>query len=218
MNETDRLLEQLKKLIKIAEEYFSEERYKKVKKLIEHFAQRMLSAPASNKVYYHNCYPGGWLDHTLNVIEAVKRVANTYKSLGGDIDFTAEEAIFCAMFHDLGKLGDIDTPYYIEQESNWHRNRGELYLHNPALPNMPHSDRSLYLLQHFGIEVSQKEWKTIKCHDGLFIDSNKPYFINYGYPPSEFFTNLHHIVHWADMMATHMEHDTNRNRLRQSSK
>jgi len=216
MKESDRLLKQLETLTQIAEEYFSEERYKKVEKLIEHFGPRMMNSPASGKVHFHCCYPGGWLDHTLNVVEAVKRVANTYKSLGGDIDFTAEEAIFCAMFHDLGKLGDVDTPYYIEQTSDWHRNRGELYIDNPALPNMPHSDRSLYLLQEFGIEVNQKEWRTIKCHDGLFIDSNKPYFISYGYPPPEFFTNLHHIVHWADMMATYMEHDKHRKRFHKS--
>ena len=200
-SEVDRLLEQFKKLDKYAKDYFSADRYEKVKKIFEFFSERILTAPASRKVYYHNCYPGGWLDHTLNVIEATMVVTKAFKAIGGKVDFTSEEAVFSAMFHDLGKLGDLEHSDYIEQTSDWHRERGELYIENPKLPQMPHADRSLYLLQHFGIEMTQKEWKTIKCHDGLYLEGNKSYFISYG-TPTDFFTNLHHVVHWADMMST----------------
>lgn len=210
MKETDRLLVQLERLTQLAKQYFKPERLEKVEKLIEYFAERILTAPASHKVHFHSCYPGGWLDHTLNVIDATRVVAGAAKHVGMQLDFSAEEAVFVAMFHDLGKLGDLDESYYITQESDWHRNRGELYKENPAIPSMPHADRSLYILQHFNIEMTQKEWRTIKCHDGLYVEENKPYFRSYRYPPKEFFTNLQHVVHWADMMASLAESDRQR--------
>ena len=37
-------------------------------------------------------------------------------------------------------------------------------------------DRSLLLLNEFGITFNQNEMMGIKLHDGLYDDSNKPYF------------------------------------------
>ncbi len=207
MADNERILKQLEKLLELARNNFSDDRFEKVEKLFDHFAERMVTTPASQKSFYHCCYPGGWLDHTHNVISGIVEASTAFKKLGGEIDFTKEEAIFSAMFHDLGKLGDMDAPYYIPQDSDWHRKRGELYKENPALPRMPHAERSLYILQHFGIEMTQKEWHAIRAHDGLYVEGNMYYFRSYGYPPPEFFTNLKHVLHWADMMATVAEGD-----------
>ena len=200
---------QLQKMLKIAQDNFSSERAEKVENLFTHFADRMVVAPASNRAHYHNCYPGGYLDHVHNVISGVFQVTKTMKVMGVEIDFTMEEAIFAAMFHDLGKLGDLDEPYYLVQESQWHAdNRGELYSINTALPFMKVPDRALMLLNHFGISVTPKEWKAILISDGLYSDGNKPYFISYQYPPAEFQTNLHYVVHFADHISTIGERDT----------
>lgn len=201
-------VDQLEKMIEIAKTNFSPERFEKVEKLFEFFAERILVAPASGKVHYHNCYSGGYLDHVHNVISGVMLVASTMKKLGCEVDFTKEEAIFAAMFHDLGKLGDLNEPYYVTQQSDWHRkNRGEHYTSNSKLPFMTVPDRALQLLNHFGIVVTDKEWKSILMSDGLFVESNKQYFISYAYPPPPFHTNLYHVVHFADHMATIGERD-----------
>jgi predicted HD phosphohydrolase len=70
----------------------------------------------------------------LRVAETGLKVAALYKNMGGDITFTKQELIFAALHHDLGKLGDPDEgPYYVNQDSDWHRKRGELYTHNENL-------------------------------------------------------------------------------------
>ena len=202
-------VDQLQKMLKIAKDNFSPERAEKVEVLFEHFSERMLVAPASGKEHYHNSYPGGYLDHIHNVIAGVFGVTKTMKAMNVTIDFTMEEAIFAAMFHDLGKLGDLEEPYYVPQNSDWHRdNRGELYTYNLALPFMKVPDRALMLLNHFGISVTPKEWKGILISDGLYSEGNKPYFMSYQYPPQAFHTNLHYVVHFADHMSTIGERDT----------
>ena len=204
----DRAVDQLQKLLDLAKDTFSTERYTALEKLYEHFAERIVAAPASGKVHFHNCYPGGYLDHVHNVIVAMAHISKSMSAMGCDIDFTKEQAIFTAMNHDLGKLGTLDEPYYVPQTSDWHMNRGELYVHNPKIPYMNVADQSLYLLQHFGVTVDDKEFKSIKIHDGLYSEGNKPYFISYAYPPPPFHTNLIFALHWADHMATLFERDT----------
>lgn len=209
--ETTNAVDQFQKLLEIAKTNFKPERYEKLEKLYEHFADRILVAPASGKVHFHNAYPGGYLDHVHNVIAAIMQVSKAMKVMNAQIDFTREEAIFSAMHHDLGKLGDLNEPYYIPQGSDWHReNRGELYVHNPKLPWMTVTDRALYLLQHFDVPVSDKEWKAIKASDGLYEEGNKSYFISYAYPPHPFHTNLLYALHWSDHMAALGERDTQR--------
>ena len=68
-------------------------------------------------------------------------------------------------------------------------------------------DRSLFILQKFGIECSINEFIAIKVHDGLYDDTNKPYYISYK-PESKFKTNLPLILHQADLAASKIELDT----------
>ena len=60
------------------------------------------------------------------------------------------------------------------------------------------TDRALWLLQHFNIQVSTEVWKAIKMSDGMFDAGNEGY-----YRTSTDSTNiLHYIVHFADWMST----------------
>jgi hypothetical protein len=63
------------------------------------------------------------------------------------------------------------------------------------------TDRALYLLQHFGIKVTQQEWIGIKCSDGMYDDANVQYFKTFK-PEHAFESALPYIIHWADHMAT----------------
>ena len=199
-------VDKLQELLNIANSKFAAERYGKIEKMYEFFKDRILLAPASGVNHYHNAYAGGYLDHVLNVIEASYKVASAYKAIGGDLDFTEEEMVFAGMHHDLGKLGDLKKPYYIPNPSDWHvQNRGEIYAHSADLSYMQVPMRSLFLLQHFGIPVTQKEWYGIQLSDGLYNDANAPYMKSYKKLPIH--TNLHLIVHWADNMASSSEND-----------
>jgi len=195
-------------LIQLIEDTFEGERKEKLLEMYEHFKDRMMFAPASGQEHFHNCFPGGYVEHILNIVHYSKEFYKVWKDNGAYVDdYTEEELIFAAMHHDLGKIGDLDNEYYIPQTSDWHRtNRGEIYTHNPDLSYMKVPDRGLWLLQHYGIKVTEKEYIGIKLTDGLYDEANKSYLMSYN-PDWSLRSNMAYILHQADMMATHIEYD-----------
>lgn len=184
-------------------------RYDAIMRMYDDFGNQLVEAPASTKSHYHNAWCGGYMDHTVRVAEMSMVVAGQYKKHGGTIDFTKEELIFCALHHDLGKLGTPqDGPYYLEQDSDWHRKRGEMYKHNENIQYMKAPDRGLMLLQKYGVVLTEKEWLGIKLSDGMYDEGTKSYLVNYSAYPMK--TNLPKIIHWADHMASQIENDMSR--------
>lgn len=183
-----------------------DDRFEQLKKMYEDFGNELILAPASGKTYWHNAFLGGYIDHVVRVTKAGLKIATLYKEMGGTIDFTRQELVFACLHHDLGKLGvPEEGPYYIEQDSDWHRKKGELFKQNDALQYMKVPDRALMLLQSYGIKITQKEWLGIKLSDGIYDDGAKSYLINYA--PYAMKTSLPNIVHWADHMASSVEND-----------
>ena len=196
-----------KKLIDTIEGFISDDRKENLLKMYEDFKERMMFAPASAKGDYHNAMPGGYVEHILHIIQFSLQLKKVWEDNGAEINFTDEELVFAAMHHDLGKVGDLEHDYYIPQDSDWHRkNQGAIYKHNPQLQYMKVPDRGLWLLQHYGVKVSDKEYLGIKLADGLYDDCNTAYLKSYN-PDFNLRTNLCYIIHQADMMATHIEYD-----------
>ena len=196
-----------KELIDIIEKYFDGERKENLLKMYDDFKDRMIFAPASAKAAFHNAMPGGYVEHILHIIQNSLQLKQVWHNNGAMINFTDEELVFAAMHHDLGKVGDLEHDYYIPQDSDWHRkNQGAIYKHNPQLQYMKVPDRGLWLLQHYGVKVSDKEYLGIKLADGLYDDCNTSYLKSYN-PDFNLRTNLCYIIHQADMMATHIEYD-----------
>ena len=196
-----------KELIDIIEKYFDGERKENLLKMYDDFKDRMMFAPASAKAAFHNAMPGGYVEHVLHIIQNSLQLKQVWHNNGAMINFTDEELVFAAMHHDLGKVGDLEHDYYIPQDSDWHRkNQGAIYKHNPQLQYMKVPDRGLWLLQHYGVKVSDKEYLGIKLADGLYDDCNTAYLKSYN-PDFNLRTNLCYIIHQADMMATHIEYD-----------
>lgn len=184
----------------------ADERAEPLEKMYESYGTRLVEAPASMRVHWHNCFPGGYLDHVLRVYDASMRTAKTFKELGGTLNFTKQELTFAALHHDLGKLGD-DDPYYLDQESDWHRRTlGEYYKMNPNMQYMSVTDRALYILQSYNIPVTRSEWLAIKLSDGLYEESNKNYLKNSMYP-YPMHTNLPYIIHVGDFLSCNAERD-----------
>ena len=50
--------------------------------MYDHFEERMMLAPASSMDYFHNCFPGGYIDHVKNITEAGKKLFKLYKEFG----------------------------------------------------------------------------------------------------------------------------------------
>lgn len=194
--------------IGIINKSFSGERQEKLLKIYEEdFKERVMYAPASAKVYYHSCFPGGYIYHVLNVIRNTILFSEMWTESGQTKNYTDEEAIFSALNHDLGKLGTVDQPYYLDSTQKWKIDRGELYDFNENLvPYMNVHDRSLFHLQNYGIPVTNNEFLSIKLHDGLYDEGNKGYYISYS-EYKQIKTNLPYILHQADLTSTRIEYN-----------
>lgn len=193
--------------VNVVEKCISSPRKEKILEMLEQIGGDMAIAPASGKNWYHGAYAGGYIVHVLKVVTAAMKAKKLFESLGGKIDFTDEELIFSALFHDLGKVGNGEQPNYLPQDSDWHRkNQGSMFKNNPDIDFMLVPDRSLYMLQKYGIPVNQKEYIAILVHDGLYEETNKPYYISFS-PDSKFKSNLPRVLHTADMLAAAAEFD-----------
>ena len=194
------------KHLKIIDHYITE-RKDKCKKLIEHLGEAYIMAPASGRSWHHNAFPGGYVDHVNRVVEYAIKQKKLFEEMGGTIDFTDEELAFAAIFHDLGKLGDGDKENYIIQTDEWRKNKlFENYTYNPDLDFMLIPDRSLFILQKFGIPVTHNEFLGIRLHDGVFDKANEAYFFS-NMPTSRMKTNIVFVLHTADFLASKVEFD-----------
>jgi|19_taG_2_1085344.scaffolds.fasta_scaffold14322_3 hypothetical protein len=189
---------------------FSGMRHDNLNALYDDMEDRIVMMPASGTEHFHNCFIGGYIDHVLRVMDCAEKLYNVWKESGSDVTgYTLEELLFAAMNHDLGKVGfpGDGNQVYLTNPSEWHRrNLGKLYTHNPEIPFTMVPDLSLWLLQEYGIKVTWNEYLGIKAHDGLYDDSNKPYFISRS-KDSKFKNNLPVILHHADHMASIIEYE-----------
>ena len=196
-----------KKLRDIIENTFDGDRLINLNKMYDYFEDRMCMAPASGKEHYHYAHVGGYVEHVLHIIDYAQQIKGTWEKNGATINFTDEELIFAAMHHDLGKVGDLEEDYYIPQDSDWHRkNQGSIFKHNPKIEYMTVTDRALWLLQHFGVSMTQNEFIGIRLTDGMYEEANKSYYVSY-IPERQLRSNIAYILHQADMLATHVEYD-----------
>jgi hypothetical protein len=161
--------------------------------LIEHLGERLLLAPASSRTEYHAAYPGGLIDHSLRVLKNARALNDVY-----DLNLPLESIIMAALFHDFGKVGDLEQDLYLDQDSDWHREKlGQMYKVNKEIQKMPNAERGLWLLQHFGVKLTLDEWIAIRINDGAYSDDNKYYSM------SE--PDLALIIQQADRMACQQE-------------
>ena len=197
-------------LLEVINKNFVGERRQKLLAMHEDMEERMSTQPASSFDHYHNAFEGGYVDHVLRVIECAKKVYDLWDEMEADMSgYTKEELIFVALNHDIGKMGfpGDGNEIYQPNDSEWHRkNLGKIYKINPNNPFTLVNDLSIWLLQHYRIEISWNEMLGIKLTDGLYDESNKPYFISRT-ADSKLKTNLGYIMHQADAMAARIEYE-----------
>lgn len=202
----EKIQKNYEKHLKIIETYITDRKEACIS-MIKHMEGTYVMAPASSKTWYHSAFPGGYVDHVNRVVEYAVKQMRLYQEMGGTVDFTEEELVFAALFHDLGKMGDGDRPNYIPQTDKWRQDKlSEMYTYNPDLDFMLIPDRSLFILQKFGIKATQKEFLGIRLHDGVFDKANEAYFFS-NMESSRQKTALVSILHSADFLASKVEYD-----------
>lgn len=151
------LLDRLLKLLKPSN------RYKRVAKMLEDVSSRFSTAPASSRVIFHNCYEGGLLDHSIIVVLKILTDFKFYQE-------PLYSIILAGLFHDLGKIGNKKEPYYAPAEQ-WQYTRGTHYNISDNMKRIPHSARSIYILNQYHISLTEPEFQAIMYHNLLPEDS-----------------------------------------------
>jgi len=95
----EKIAKNYEKHLKIIDTYITE-RKEQVMTMVKHMEDTYVMAPASGKSWYHSAFPGGYVDHVNRVVEYAVKQMRLYKEMGGMIDFTEEELVFAALFHD----------------------------------------------------------------------------------------------------------------------
>lgn len=195
----------LSRFYELINKYVSGDRKDKLIQFYKSIEVTLATAPASSRLSAHNCFIGGYVDHVVRVTEAALVFDKVWDRFNQTKDYTVEELVFCAINHDLGKLGTNDQPFYIPNDQQWQiEKQGVYFKYNPEIPHMRIADRSLFCLQRAGISVNEREFLAIKLHDGLYEESNKSYYITYN-PDYEIKSNLPYVLHQADLMASRVE-------------
>ena len=152
-------------------------------------------APASRK--HHGAYPGGLVDHSLNVYYALIGNFKTRNMC------TEESHAIVALLHDVCKIGY----YYPEikrkknSEGKWENAPG--WGISDSLP-MGHGEKSVYLIQKY-MQLTDDEALAIRWHMGAYDEAYKggSYALNAAMRK----TPLVLALHYADMTATQDEQD-----------
>lgn len=145
--------------------------------LLDNFGERLIMCPASPRSDQYGCFPGGLIDHALNVAATMRSLDKAYNS-----NLPIPSIIKVGLLHELGKVGDLKLRYFIEQDSSWHREKlGQLYKFNESLNKMSISHRTLWLLQQHGVKLDNDEWLAIQLAPGSHFEENRFYV---GYEPT----------------------------------
>jgi hypothetical protein len=185
--------------------YISSPRKEQLISFYKQYEDRFIMMPASHKNEYHNAYPGGYVAHVINVVNAALELDSVWRKMGVKDTYTTEELIFSAINHDLGKFGDFNHDAVIPQTDEWRRSKlGEMYMFNTQLSYMSVPDRSLWILSSLNIPMTTNEYISIKVHDGLYDPANESYLKSWS-PETKPRTSLVYLIHQADLMAARIE-------------
>jgi hypothetical protein len=165
------IAENYEKFRRLINQTFTGERLDSLNKMYDQLEDRIVLTPASSTEHFHNAFAGGYIDHVLRVTRNAVKVFDLHTELGlGDGSFDKETVIFTALHHDLGKVGNADESWYIPNDSQWHiENQGKIYKTNPTMHWMNLNDRTFWMLNNFGIKISEVEYLGIKLTDGFMM-------------------------------------------------
>ncbi|MAG25538.1 hypothetical protein CMI47_08170 [Candidatus Pacearchaeota archaeon] len=144
---------------------------KNLSSLLDEMGERIVMCPLSMKRDQQGCYPGGLVENSLSVTLVMKTLNETF-----DMNLDTTSIIRVGLLHSLGKIGDLTGHSFIDQDSDWHREKlGQYYKFNEDIAKMSMSHRTLYLLQHFDVKLSREEWIAIQLSQGSHFEENRFY-------------------------------------------
>lgn len=124
--------------------------------LCEDQGERMATCPASTNTKYIGAFAGGYIWYSLQVLKIAKELNKLYEA-----NISVDDLIVSCLFHDVGKIGNLEHEYYLPNKSDWHVNKGMLFEFNENLVNSNVNARSLWWLSHYGLSLSEDSVQAI---------------------------------------------------------
>ena len=143
-------------------------------------------APASRKD--HLAYPGGLLQHSLNVYNVSMMLYNQLKALKPDLEIQEESIIIASLLHDVCKA----DRYTMTDNGT--------YVKNYNFP-VGHGEKSVILLLKWGLELTNDEMLAIRWHmGGWHVPNNEEQQTDYVHAVES--CPLVTLIHTADTLAS----------------
>ena len=111
-------------------------------------------APASRKD--HLGYPGGLMEHSLNVYRIAIVLAKDLQTLRPDVQFQKESIIITSLLHDICKA----TRYVKNDKGEYDKNFSDF--------PVGHGEKSVIMLLRWGLQLTEKEMLAIRWHMGAW--------------------------------------------------
>lgn len=125
-----------------------------INNMLGEIGERICLAPANSNNKQYGCYPGGIVATSIKLAKAMQSL-NTFHG-----DQVAIKSVYkIGLLHDIGRLGTIEADWLLPQDSDWHREKlGNEFKVNFDLPKLSHLQRSLFLLNHFQVRLTEEEF------------------------------------------------------------
>lgn len=156
-------------------------------------------APASTKPSYHGCYPGGLLQHTLNVMTVACDLWQVCNKRLKNVNCTKESVLFCAALHDVCKINTY-------KPCSWKGHEKEYVVVDENYPLVGHGEKSLVKALQLGIDLNNDEMEAIRWHMGWFDSGAREYPSTYNFNTASK-KPLVKIIQTADMLACLMDQE-----------
>lgn len=146
-------------------------------------------APASTR--FHESYPGGLCEHSINVYYHLKHLNEVYQ-----LNVSMESIAIVALFHDLCKVNcyTVSSKNVKDEETGtWHKE--PYYKWNEKNKFGGHGSKSVYIVQYY-MKLYFEEACAINCHMGIENGNCNQILDAYRDTPLAF------LLHTADMAST----------------
>ena len=121
-------------------------------------------APASTR--FHLNYEGGLLEHSLNVYRTMLLMAFVNCKLTG-VEMSVDTITITALLHDVCKANTYKKGQRWRKDANNRWEQYDVYEFKEDEP-LGHGEKSVFLLQRAGLQLTEKEVYMIRWHMGGF--------------------------------------------------
>lgn len=124
--------------------------------LLETLGQRLAVSPSNQTKGQYGSYAGGLVETSTKLGKAMQALNEFH---GNPVDIKSVYKV--GLLHDIGRLGTLTDDYFLQQDSDWHREKlGHMFKVNSEIKTT-HLQRTLFILSQFQIVLSEEEFNAL---------------------------------------------------------